>query len=278
MQTLDGRWLSIDGRVLFKATVAASETYNTALEHHLRDTLGVRFAERADSDPRLRPIREIVGVDPALNRRWSARRASIESRRGELAPPLPARPRPATDSGGDAAFGAAGDVGDAQRQARTPHSDRAADVLARSRPRQVLGGRQAVDAMVQAALHPSTQDQPERSTRIGSLAAADRVLAAMEEHRSTWQIWHVRAEAQRQVRAANLTTDKLDAAGRPARRRSAQHQIDTRSPAPTTASVEPASLRRADGSSVYTVAGADLFTSARILDAERRLGRHRGPH
>ena len=32
VQTLDGRWLSIDGRILFKATVAASETYNTALE------------------------------------------------------------------------------------------------------------------------------------------------------------------------------------------------------------------------------------------------------
>ena len=31
VQTLDGRWLSIDGRVLFKANVAASETYNTAL-------------------------------------------------------------------------------------------------------------------------------------------------------------------------------------------------------------------------------------------------------
>jgi hypothetical protein len=26
VQTLDGRWLSIDGRVLFKANVAASET------------------------------------------------------------------------------------------------------------------------------------------------------------------------------------------------------------------------------------------------------------
>src|SRR5215217_8081014 len=36
VQTLDGRWLSIDGRVLFKANVAASETYNTALENHLR--------------------------------------------------------------------------------------------------------------------------------------------------------------------------------------------------------------------------------------------------
>ena len=31
VQTLNGRWLSIDGRVLFKANVAASETYNTAL-------------------------------------------------------------------------------------------------------------------------------------------------------------------------------------------------------------------------------------------------------
>ena len=70
VQTLDGRWLSIDGRVLFKATVAASETYNTALEHHLRDRLGVRFAERPDTDPaqaagpgdrRRRP-----GAEPAL--------------------------------------------------------------------------------------------------------------------------------------------------------------------------------------------------------------------
>ena len=52
VQTLDGRWLSIDGRVLFKAKVAASETYNTALEQRLRGNLGVRFAERP---ARIRP-------------------------------------------------------------------------------------------------------------------------------------------------------------------------------------------------------------------------------
>jgi hypothetical protein len=34
---------------------------------------------------------------------------------------------------------------------------------------------------------------------------------------------------------------------------------------------EPVALRRADGSSVYTVAGSELFTSARILSAEQRL-------
>ena len=38
-----------------------------------------------------------------------------------------------------------------------------------------------------------------------------------------------------------------------------------------TASTNPRSLRRVDGSSVYTVAGADLYTSQRILDAEQRL-------
>ena len=34
---------------------------------------------------------------------------------------------------------------------------------------------------------------------------------------------------------------------------------------------EPQALRLVDGSSVYTVAGTNLYTSQRILDAEARL-------
>ena len=92
----------------------------------------------------------------------------------------------------------------------------------------------------------------------------------MEESRSTWQMWHVRAEAQRQVR----TTDV------PAERASAlvdllvDEVLDRRSvalAAPADNIEEPEALRRVDGSSVYTVAGADLYTSQRILDAEQRL-------
>jgi hypothetical protein len=45
----------------------------------------VRFAERPGTDPTKRPIREIVGVDPRLNQRWSTRRAHINFCRGELA-------------------------------------------------------------------------------------------------------------------------------------------------------------------------------------------------
>ena len=85
VQTLDGKWLAIDGRLLYKAKVSASETYNTALERHLGDALGVRFAERPNPDARKRPVREIVGVDPDLNHRFSKRRVSVEARRKVLA-------------------------------------------------------------------------------------------------------------------------------------------------------------------------------------------------
>jgi conjugative relaxase-like TrwC/TraI family protein len=267
VQTVDGRWLSIDGRVLFKATVAASETYNTALEYHLRDTLGVRFAERADADPGLRPIREIVGVDPALNRRWSARRASIESRRGELArdfqrdhgrPPTPVEMLHLAQQ-------ATLETRSAKHEPRSLSEQR---TCWRTEAAQVLGGHEAVDAMVQAALHPSDRISPIIDAD-WIAATSDRVLAAMEEHRSTWQVWHVRAEAQRQIRAADLTTDKREQLVDLL----VAEVLNTRSiPLTSTdAAVEPASLRRSDGSSVYTVAGAELFTSARILDAERRL-------
>ena len=101
-------------------------------------------------------------------------------------------------------------------------------------------------------------------------ATAEKVLAAVEERRSTWQSWHVRAEAQRHVRAADIATDKVDQLVELL----VAEVLQTRSVSltrPDDGITEPAALRRSDGSSVYTVAGSDLFTSARILAAEQRL-------
>ena len=70
VQTLDGRWLSIDGRVLFKAKVAASETYNTALEQHLRGNsrCPVRRTTRHRPDQTADPgdRRRRPAIEPAL--------------------------------------------------------------------------------------------------------------------------------------------------------------------------------------------------------------------
>ena len=166
VQTLDGRWLSIDGRVLFKAKVAASETYNTSLEQHLRDALGVRFAARPGADPGKRPIREIVGVDPRLNQRWSTRRAHINVRRGELAIQFQARARPTTDTGRSATPGPAGNVGDPRRQTRTPITGRAAHHLD-ERSRSGARWPQAVASMVATALTPAAEP-PRWPTPTGS--------------------------------------------------------------------------------------------------------------
>ena len=209
VQTLDGRWLSIDGRVLFKANVAASETYNTALEQHLRETLGVRFAERPGTDPTKRPIREIVGVDPRLNKRWSTRRAHIEPRRGELAiqfqndhgrPPTPVEALHLAQQ-------ATLETRDAKHEPRSLAEQRATWY---GEAAAVLGSSEAVASMVRTALAP-----PVKATRIVDARwvsqTADRVLAVMEESRSTWQMWHVRAEAQRQVRPAGVTAERASA-------------------------------------------------------------------
>jgi hypothetical protein len=101
-------------------------------------------------------------------------------------------------------------------------------------------------------------------------ATAERVLEAVEGRRSTWQSWHVRAEALRHVRGVLVPADQVE------------HLVEllvaemlhTRSVSLTRQNdsiTEPVVLRRADGSSVYTVAGSELFTSTRMLAAEQRL-------
>jgi conjugative relaxase-like TrwC/TraI family protein len=278
VQTLDGRWLSIDGRVLFKAKVAASEAYNTALEQHLRDTLGVRFAERLGSDPAKRSIREIVGVDPRLNKRWSTRRAHIEARRGELAiqfqndhgrPPTPVEALHLAQQ-------ATLETRDAKHEPRSLTEQRATWL---SEAAAVLGSPEAVASMVQTVLTPPAETAPIADSH-WIANTADHILTVMEASRSTWQMWHVRAEAQRQIRTIDVPSEHATALVDLL----VDEVLDHRSvalAAPHDGIEEPEVLRRVDGSSVYTVAGAALYTSQRILDAEQRLlntaGRRDGP-
>jgi conjugative relaxase-like TrwC/TraI family protein len=268
VQTLDGRWLAIDGRVLFKANVAASETYNTALEQHLRDTLGLRFAERPGTDPGKRPIREIVGVDPRLNQRWSSRRAHINRRRGELAIQFQkdhGRP-PTTVEALHLAQQATLETRDAKHEPRSLIEQRA---TWRNEAAAVLGSGEAVASMVRTVLaRPAETATIADSHWIGN--TADHILTIMEASRSTWQMWHVRAEAQRQVRTLEVSAEDATALVDLL----VDEVLDRRSVAlvpPRDGIEEPDVLRRVDGSSVYTVAGADLYTSQRILDAEQRL-------
>jgi hypothetical protein len=70
------------------------------------------------------------------------------------------------------------------------------------------GGPDAVRAMISKTLNPIPMTSPSVDAEWVT-ATAEKVLEAVEERRSTWQSWHVRAEAQRQVRAVEVPTNKL---------------------------------------------------------------------
>ncbi|MCW2527434.1 MAG: dnaG3 [Pseudonocardiales bacterium] len=272
VHTLDGHWGALDGRLLYRNAVAASERYNTRLEALLIDRLGVRFADRPGTDPIKRPVREIVGVDGDLPRFWSKRRAAIDTLRAVLAaqfqvdhgrPPTPNEARELADQ---ATLATRARKHEPRAYADQRHTWRA-------EAESVLGGADRVRDYVHRALAP--RRSPRRHpTPTGDERWVERtaiaVLTTVEGARAVWQEHHVRAEAERAARTAGIPIAEVDRA---------VDAVITRvlSPAlsiplgirePVT---EPALLRRSTGESVYEVAGSRLFTSTAILAAEETI-------
>ena len=73
-----------------------------------------------------------------------------------------------------------------------------------------LGGPDAVQAMVQPALSPRRRAAPDRGRASGWRRRPIGCWRRWRNSRSTWQSWHVRAEAQRHVRAADVPTDQVE--------------------------------------------------------------------
>ncbi|MFN8192202.1 MAG: MobF family relaxase [Nocardioidaceae bacterium] len=265
VQTKDGKWLSIYGTILHEHVVAASEAYNTALEAHLREQLGVRFIDVPRGGGK-RPVREISGVDPTLSARWSRRRSDIEERVEELAEDFAdSRGRRPNDKERIAIAQRANlETREAKHEPRSEAEQRttwhgeATDLL----------GERGLRIMIDTALDPDPAPTQQLSTAWLS-AAADRVIRELEAHRASWQSWHMYAEAQRQVCGLTIAPEQLPHV--------IEHLVDavtnqlinlTPDLDPIT---EPSALKRSDGVSVYRRTGADHFTSTGILNAEQRI-------
>ncbi|WP_041795102.1 MobF family relaxase [Modestobacter italicus] len=268
VQTRDGHWRALDGRVLHKAAVAASERYDTRLEAHLVTRLGVRFTDRPGSTPGRRTVREIAGMEEGLLTAWSSRRRDIDARRAVLAGDFQRdHGRPPT------AVEAIALAQQATLETRGPKHEPRSLAEQRATWRReavaVLGGPDRITRMLGRVLGARGSPRP-GLTETWVRSAAVRVLDTVSEARATWQIWHVRAEAERVVRAAALAPDVVDVAVT----RVTEGVLSPALSVPLGESdpvVEPAELRRSDGASVYTVAGARLYTSQAVLDAEALL-------
>jgi conjugative relaxase-like TrwC/TraI family protein len=266
-----GKWLTLDGRMVFKAKVMASEHYNTRLEAELTERLGVRFTERPSPQGR-RPVREIVGIDARLLQAWSTRRGDITSRQRQLAASFQADHGRAPTRIESLALAQQANL-ETRPDKHEPRSLREQRDQWRAEADAVLASRG--DARPRpcptcsrtcSVGHPGRRLEGEGRTRD---ELARRVVDVLESSRSTWQVWHVRAEALRQARYAGIPLSSLDATV------SAVVDVVTQQLSVPVDAVpdlgEPAFLRRADGASVYSVHGSRSYTSAAILDAERSL-------
>ncbi len=262
-------WMALDGRTLFKHVVAASELYNTRIEGYLNERLAVSFEDRPTAEGK-RPIREIAGISPELADQFSSRRAAITARFAELAKQflVDHGREPTTPEAIALSQQATLETRAAKHEPRSLAEQRQ---QWRTQAREVLGGDTAVRDMLGAVLAPARLAPPAAEITDEWIATeAAWIVRTVSESRSSWQRTHIYAEAQRAVRSAGYAADPAlaerltDAALAPGLSQSHARVADTDLG-------EPQVLRRRDGTSVYHPHGTELFTSAEMLAAEKRI-------
>ncbi len=267
VRRLTGEWGALDGRILYREAVTASELYNSRLEHHLEAALGIQFAQRPGRDMHKRPIREVVGVDERLLAQWSTRAEDITRRLGQLAGTFQSthgrepNPKELLDLGEEATLST-------RRGKHAPRSYAEQRATWRAEAARVLGGEQAITSMVTGALSqqiPVREAITEEWITAVAAVAVDTVAAG----RATWKANHVRAEIVRQLRGRVSPAEHdriLDRALTVALSPPMSIAYGGRE-------IEPAIgvLARRDGTSVYSTSGATMYTSAAVVAAEQSL-------
>jgi conjugative relaxase-like TrwC/TraI family protein len=289
VQGLDGVWRALDARGLHAMAVTASEHYNTRIQTHVADRLALAFEARQTERGR-QPVVEVAGIPQPVLDHFSRRRAQLEAHYDQLLADY--RTRHGRDPDFATSRALAEQANLATRAGKKP--PRSLEEMRDAWRRDLVDtfGPGALDAVLAAVptAAPAERPGPGPAARLALVpgtgehdrlvdALAREALTAVEERRSTWSLWNLRAEAERALRdPATLACHHLTAAGarqvadlaEAATNRAAGPGFSLRIDPPTLVD-EPAALRRAGGESVFTRHGVDRYTSARILDAEARL-------
>lgn len=264
VQGPDGAWRTLDGRVLYRATVAMSEIHNVLLADHLTRRLGVNW-ELRERGTRRNPAFEIDAIPAELIAEFSARTAQIEAnlsallddRNDKIHPPdrreMYALRQQATLLNRPAKH-VAQPLAVLMTQWRR-RADRAIGhdtVTAIQRSLNAAGER----PLAAADLSPETLD-----------AYGAATVLTMHTERATWTRWNLLAEAARQTRLLRFvsTTDRF-AALQAIVQHAEQHSISLTVPDLVTIPVT-----RASGENVFTIHNGQIYTSPVILGAEAVL-------
>ncbi|HEY2096301.1 MAG TPA: MobF family relaxase [Pseudonocardia sp.] len=259
---VDGQWRTLDSQQIHKIAVSMSEVYNAALEQGLTERLGVAWTEVAKGAGK-RGVREVAGVPDELISGFSRRRTQVEKQYDDLVADYVAR------------YG--------HTPPRSVQMQLAQQATLTGRPDKKAGKtlQEQVDAWTAAAakmLPGQNVDQVLAAALGRTVAAAEPVdvaeLAAhvvdvVSEHRASWTVYHVRAEAIRQLKPYSFAAaaDREQATERVVAAALGTESLELG--LATTAT--PALLQRASGESIYHRHGSTRYTSHAILNAETRL-------
>ncbi|MEU7306133.1 MobF family relaxase [Streptomyces sp. NPDC007206] len=261
----DGRWRNLDSRLLLRDVVAASELFNQRSLELICDRLGLA-TEEVEVTPGQRPVMHIVGIDRRIRAAFAQRSHAVRTMAETLFDDY--RRRHGRQPHGRARHAllerAHNQTRPAKRQARSLD-----ELLAAWRRRAIAVTDRAVVDSLLATARAAAQARP-ATAAFDVAAAADQVLAAVAERRTTFRRRHVLAEARRYLMrtlagataapgAAEEITEKVLAHG---------DCVDITPP-----EINPAhpDLQRADGTSVYRPIGSATYTTHWLLAAELRL-------
>jgi conjugative relaxase-like TrwC/TraI family protein len=268
VQGKDGKWRSLDGRVLHALGVSASERYNSLIEQELRERLGVTFEDETRGRNK-RAVREIVGIDRKLRDAFSTRRASIEEAYEQLLQEYVSSHGHTPGRSVQLALAQRATLATREAKSEAKSLDQQRTEW-RALAVQLLGERR-VDRLGERVRRPVEQDEQaaELAARSDDALAVD-VLTRVENDRSTWRRSHVEAEALRVARTVANVRPGVDVEqlADTLTRTVLERTVPIAAP---DANPVPAALQRADGASIYTIHGARLHTSPRILGIEDRL-------
>ena len=262
---LDGRWRSIDAKALYATTVAVSEVYDCLIADAVHRDTGATWSLRSRGERRS-PAFEIDGVDDGLLAEFSTRATQVQASLRDLLDDFretkgrtPSRPEMIRLRQL------------ATRKSRPAKQLRGLPELLRDwRERATRLLPEPVERMLTRVLHnPRAAASAELDGAVLRQLAAD-VVDTVTEKRATWTRWNLLAEAARASKTLRVATpaDRLRLVDRIAQRAIDDHCLQLTPPDLTPL---VADFARGDGTSAFRRHRAEVFTSARVLDAEERL-------
>ncbi|TFC92997.1 MULTISPECIES: MobF family relaxase [Cryobacterium] len=262
---VDGKWRTIDSKLLHRQGVAASEFYNQRVMDRVTDRLELA-TELREVTPGKRPVVEIAGIDARLTAGFSTRSAGIKEAMVKLESDYRETHGRTPDAKARIALAQQATL-DTRPQKLHARALSALRPLWRAQAATLVGDRAVGGILENAQSHARDGGTPKAPAQNITLAqAAAQVVETVSEHHAVWGPHTIEAETRRYIQAQRSSGNTVEGTVEQVTRHALNTDSITVTPPAPHGAFQP--LTRRDGTSIYEHKGRQLLTSRSILAAE----------